>query len=68
MATLREVIEYYRDGGNPNPNLDPVIQPIELSERDMGDLVAFLEALTGEPATNGGPEIGSAVGENQDSD
>lgn len=46
MDTLRDVVEFYRDGGIANPHRDPLMQPVELSERDIHDLVAFLDALT----------------------
>jgi cytochrome c peroxidase len=48
LATLEEVIAYYNDGGEPNAYLDPKISKLELTEHEVADLVAFLEALTGE--------------------
>jgi len=47
LATLREVVRFYARGGVPNPGLDPRIRPLELSEREVDDLVAFLRSLTG---------------------
>ncbi len=47
IATLREVVEFYSRGGNDNPNLDPIVKPLELTERDINHLLAFLEAVTG---------------------
>jgi len=47
MATLEEVVRYYSRGGDPNPNLDPLVKPLNLSDDDVRNLVAFLEALTG---------------------
>ncbi|MCH7823826.1 MAG: cytochrome-c peroxidase [Acidobacteria bacterium] len=46
IATLEEAVEFYDQGGNPNPNLDPFIAPLHLTDRQKADLVAFLEALT----------------------
>ena len=52
LATLREVVEHYNNGGvtkagNPiNPFLSGGIRPLDLSEQDIDDLVAFMEALT----------------------
>ena len=46
--TLEEVIEHYAEGGQPNPNADPLIRPLDLSEQDRADLLAFLQALTDE--------------------
>jgi cytochrome c peroxidase len=52
LATLEDVVDFYVNGGRENPD-DPVddfqsggIRPLDLSERDKRDLVAFLEALT----------------------
>jgi cytochrome c peroxidase len=47
LATLEEVIAFYDRGGVPNPLLDPLVRPLNLSEQDKADLVAFLRALTG---------------------
>ena len=46
QKTLREVIEFYNKGGEPNPNLDGGIQPLGLTEQEIDDLVAFLQSLT----------------------
>lgn len=52
LATLREVVEHYNNGGVTNPD-DPVnaflsgaIRPLGLAEQDIDDLVAFMETLT----------------------
>jgi len=47
LATLRDVVLFYDRGGVPNEGLDPRIHPLGLSERDVDDVVAFLESLTG---------------------
>jgi cytochrome c peroxidase len=47
LRTLAEVVAFYNRGGIPNPGLDIFIMPLELSDADQRDLVAFLEALTG---------------------
>lgn len=47
LATLRDVIAFYDRGGVPNPTLDPRIRPLGLTDRNIDDLVAFLDALTG---------------------
>ncbi len=49
-ATLKSVIAFYNRGGVPNPQLSGVITPLGLSESEQADLVAFLEALTGQVA------------------
>ena len=48
QQTLAEVVEWYDKGGHPNANLDPKIKPLHLTEQEKADLVAFMEALTGE--------------------
>jgi cytochrome c peroxidase len=49
QKTLREVVDFYVGGGNSNPHLDKEIRELKLSGAERADLVAFLEALTGEP-------------------
>ena len=62
MKTLRETIEHYNNGGvTPadapvNDFLSGGIRPLDLSEREIDDLVAFLEALTS-------PQIAAAASE-----
>jgi len=46
LATLEDVVELYRGGGNANANLDPVLKPLDLSDEDARNLVAFLRALS----------------------
>ncbi len=46
MKTLREVIEFYNQGGIENELLSPLMKPLGLSDEEMDDLVAFLESLT----------------------
>ena len=48
LATLREVVDHYNKGGNPNPYLSPKIKPLELTEDEVLALVKFMEALDGE--------------------
>jgi cytochrome c peroxidase len=46
--TLAEVIEFYDKGGIKNPTLSADIKPLDLTAQEKQDLVAFMEALTGE--------------------
>jgi cytochrome c peroxidase len=48
QATLLEVMEFYNKGGEPNDWLSDKIVPLELTEQEIQDVVAFLEALDGE--------------------
>jgi cytochrome c peroxidase len=45
LATLEDVISFYARGGNPNPNIDPRMKPLELTEQDKQNLLAFLQSL-----------------------
>jgi len=46
MASLNDVIEYYNRGGNGNPQLDPELHPLHLSEDEKRNLVQFLRSLS----------------------
>jgi cytochrome c peroxidase len=46
LATLADVVAFYRRGANPNDNLDPLLAPLDLTDEDAAHLVAFLEALS----------------------
>ena len=47
ISSLRQVIQLYNSGGNPNPALDRTIQLLDLSEKEIDDLLAFLQTLDG---------------------
>jgi cytochrome c peroxidase len=47
-ATLTEVVEFYNRGGVKNQWLSKEIKPLNLTPAEVTDLVAFLEALTGD--------------------
>lgn len=52
LKTLREVVEFYNVGGAESGyagTKDPLMKPLQLTESEIDDLVAFLEALTGTP-------------------
>ena len=46
LGTLREVVDFYNKGGFSNPLLDPLIQPLSLTDTEEQHLVAFLRSLT----------------------
>ena len=61
LATLEEVIDFYRDGGGRAHDFDKVdvfVNPFTLSEQERADLLAFLYALTDE---SGRPQIPASV-------
>ncbi len=45
LTSLEAVIEFYNRGGGANPNLDPVLAPLNLSKDEIRSLAAFLRAL-----------------------
>lgn len=49
FATLEEVIDFLDKGGEANPQLSHLMKPLGLSPQEKTDLIAFLQALTGEP-------------------
>jgi cytochrome c peroxidase len=48
IGSLEEVIAFYNDGGIENELLDPLLRPLNLSEVESGQLLQFLNALTGD--------------------
>ncbi len=46
FATLEEVLDHYKSGGHPSPNISANIQPFTLSDEDRDNLIAFLHTLT----------------------
>ena len=62
LASLSDVIDFYDAGGGPEPGKDSSLEPLGLSDAEKADLIAFLEALSGElpevaiPDVNNMPE------------
>jgi len=48
FKTLEEVVNFYNKGGVKNPHQDPLIIPLDLTDEEKRDLVAFLHTLNGE--------------------
>jgi cytochrome c peroxidase len=48
FETLADVIRYYAGGGSEDPEQDKRLQPFEITEGEICDLVAFLGSLAGE--------------------
>jgi len=46
LKTLWDVMDHYNKGGETNAYLDGGIEPLNLSEREIDDVVAFLFSLT----------------------
>ncbi|MCG8355406.1 MAG: hypothetical protein MI920_07540 [Kiloniellales bacterium] len=54
FGTLADVVAFYNAGGGSDPNKDPRLKPLGLTGEQQAALVAFLEALSGDPLT--GPD------------
>lgn len=49
QETLEEVMEWYNKGGHPNPWLSDKMKPLNLTDQEQADVVAFMkEGLAGE--------------------
>lgn len=46
FSTLKQVVTHYNVGGDKNPNQDPLIMPLNLTDKEQADLIAFLQSLT----------------------
>lgn len=46
LATLRDVLDHYENGGSLHPNKSKLITPFKLSKIEKDDLLAFLNTLT----------------------
>jgi cytochrome c peroxidase len=44
--SLEDVVEFYDGGGQRNPSLDPLVQPLRLTMIEKRALLAFLQSLT----------------------
>ena len=47
LSTLEDVVDFYADGGRPNPYLDRKLRPLRLTDDEKTAVVAFLRSLTG---------------------
>jgi len=45
FATLEDVVEFYNAGARPNPNLSPLIRPLNFGGYEKAALAAFLRAM-----------------------
>lgn len=48
VATLADVVHHYEKGGIDRPSRSPMLVPIQLTDSERQELVAFMETLTGE--------------------
>lgn len=57
LATLRDVVEFYNKGGGNHPNKSPLISPLNLTDKEIDQLVAFLESMSGDIPMTEKPEL-----------
>jgi cytochrome c peroxidase len=57
VQTLEQVVELYDKGGEKNPFLDSGIRPLNLTEQEQADLVAFMKSLTSPQFANVTPPM-----------
>lgn len=48
LLSLEDVVRFYNQGGIKNEGMDKLIKPLNLTEKEIADLVSFLESLTGD--------------------
>lgn len=56
-VNLDEVMRHYEKGGLDRPSRSPLMMPVQLSEQERRDLVAFMETLTGAPEGDTAPKL-----------
>ncbi|WP_027390204.1 cytochrome-c peroxidase [Chrysiogenes arsenatis] len=47
LRTIEDVVEFKNKGGDGHPNTSPLVRPLNLSDKEKGELVAFLKSLGG---------------------
>lgn len=57
QKTLAEVVDFYDRGGEKNAQLDGRIKPLKLTKEERADLLAFLDALNGDPVAIKAPKL-----------
>ena len=57
FKTLEEVVDFYDKGGGEHPNKDRLLKPLDLTDEEKEDLIAFLDALTGDPSEIEEPDL-----------
>jgi len=52
ISTLKDVVEFYNQGGGEDSRKSPLLKPLGLGGSEKNDLLAFLWALSGDPLTS----------------
>lgn len=56
-ATLDAVMRHYEKGGVDRPSRSPFMMPIQLTDQERSQLIAFMETLTGKPEGDAAPKL-----------
>jgi cytochrome c peroxidase len=56
-ATLLDAVKHYEKEPIDRPSRSPLFVPVELTDQERADLVAFMETLTGSPEGEPAPEL-----------
>ena len=48
FTNLKQVMEFYNKGGVPNELLSPLIQPLDLTDEEIEQVISFMHTLTGD--------------------
>ena len=56
-ATLLDVMKHYEKEPIDRPSRSPLFVPVDLTDQERADLVAFMESLTGSPEGEGAPQL-----------
>ena len=63
QVTLVEVMKHYEKGGIDRPSRSPLMQPIQLTDQERQDIIAFMETLSGSGSGSGETEaVGPSAG------
>lgn len=57
LETLKDVVMYYNEGGGDHGNKSVLVKPLNLTDKEINSLVAFLDSLSGELPVIETPEI-----------
>jgi len=57
LKTLEAVVAHYAAGGMERPTRSPLIKPLNLTEQEQTDLVAFMKSLTSKAAVTSMPNL-----------
>ena len=57
LLTLEEVVRFYNAGGWDGPDIDPLLQPLNLTDDEIAALVAFLHSISAEPPVVEAPSL-----------